>query len=142
MMAWLKVKTAVVTGAAVLVIAGCTATAIHKFERTPGGAHTMGAVRFVGDLQLKGRLPGFPVEEKRSGIVIPGLVYEDSAWQMSPTNTEIYPIQREVTVITNAAGGYVWHYAVSQSAKTNGWQLQRAWRTDESGKTVEEYPVR
>jgi hypothetical protein len=34
-----------------------------------------------------------------------------------------------------------YHYAFTRAAKNGPWKLERAWRTDQSGRTVEEYRV-
>jgi hypothetical protein len=35
----------------------------------------------------------------------------------------------------------IYHYTVTRSSKDSPWKLQKAWRTDQSGQTIEEYPV-
>jgi hypothetical protein len=35
----------------------------------------------------------------------------------------------------------IYHYTVNRTSKRGPWKLQKAWRTDASGKTLEEYPV-
>jgi hypothetical protein len=34
-----------------------------------------------------------------------------------------------------------YHYQVGRLSKDNPWKLQKAWRTDQDGKTIEEFPV-
>jgi hypothetical protein len=34
-----------------------------------------------------------------------------------------------------------YHYTVIRAAKNGSWKLQKAWRTDQDGKTIEEFPV-
>ncbi|HUZ07045.1 MAG TPA: hypothetical protein VMV89_06100, partial [Candidatus Paceibacterota bacterium] len=35
----------------------------------------------------------------------------------------------------------IYHYTFTRTAKNGPWKLQKAWRTDKTGHTVEEYPV-
>jgi hypothetical protein len=38
-------------------------------------------------------------------------------------------------------GSSVYHYQVARVSKDSPWKLQKAWRTDQNGHTIEEYPV-
>jgi hypothetical protein len=35
----------------------------------------------------------------------------------------------------------VYHYKVAQKSKGGPWQLQKAWRSDQNGHTIKEYPL-
>ncbi len=35
----------------------------------------------------------------------------------------------------------IYHYTVTRTSKDGSWKLQKAWRTDDNGKTLEEYPI-
>jgi hypothetical protein len=35
----------------------------------------------------------------------------------------------------------IYHYAITRAFKDSPWKLQKAWRTDQNGHTIEEYPV-
>ena len=35
----------------------------------------------------------------------------------------------------------IYHYTFSRASKPGPWKLQKAWRTDESGQTIEEYSI-
>jgi hypothetical protein len=38
-------------------------------------------------------------------------------------------------------GSSHYHYTVTRTSKGNPWKLQKAWRTNQDGRTIEEYPV-
>jgi hypothetical protein len=35
----------------------------------------------------------------------------------------------------------IYHYQVGRPSKNSPWKLEKAWRTDKNGRTVEAYPV-
>ena len=35
----------------------------------------------------------------------------------------------------------IYHYQVTRASEEGPWKLQKAWRTDQTGRTLEEYPV-
>jgi len=41
----------------------------------------------------------------------------------------------------NVTGPFPYHYMVIKTSPTNAWELQKAWRTDKTGKILEEYHV-
>lgn len=146
LMSWTKAKTAIAVGISVLTVAGTVTVTMHQFARrhgqtlpdllrqikkTPGFALTQEAISHLYQLRAQGRLPGF--EKNQRPIVLLPL------WL---TNAESYPVTRELDVQkTNVAGPYPYHYTVIKTSATNGWQLQKAWRTDQNGKIAEQYPI-
>jgi hypothetical protein len=62
-------------------------------------------------------------------------------WQISNANVDTYPVSRTVKASKNNDGHFVYYYTAVKSAATNGWQLQKAWRTDTNGQVAEEFPV-
>lgn len=147
-MTWLKTKTTVcicaitlAAGASMDVAIKTMDTAIKKLEETPSGAETMGAVKYLAMLQEKDQLPGFT--NAHGGFMIPGIHYANdrAGWQITNTNAEQYPISRTFDLITNAHAGSVWHYTVAKTSKEHGWIVQKAWRTDQSGKVTDKFPV-
>ena len=64
-------------------------------------------------------------------------------WSKNDSGTfylEAYPNYEAFDGSKNG-GLFRYHYQVSQMAKGSSWKLQKAWRTDQDGKTVEEFPV-
>lgn len=47
-----------------------------------------------------------------------------------------------ITVKSNKNGeSSIYHYAFTRASKSSPWKLQKAWRTDQNGEMLEEYPV-
>jgi hypothetical protein len=56
------------------------------------------------------------------------------------TNAEDYPVKRTVNFARNGDRSR-YHYAVTQADAFKEWRIQRAWRTDANGKTLQEYSL-
>lgn len=96
----------------------------------PRLALSKNASEFLGRLKKQGRLPGFQKEERAWILLWPA------------TNTEHYPVILTLSARNkNVAGPFPYHYTVVKESETNDWQLQKAWRTDANGKTIEEFPI-
>jgi len=150
LMTWLKAKTTILICAFTLTAAGGAELAVKKldkfvkeFEKTAVGAETMDAVDFLGDLQDEGKLPGYTLGTNvASSFVIPGTRYTDkTGWQITTTNVETFPLSRTFDLMTNAHYGVKWHYSVVKAAKKGNWEIQKAWQTDQDGKTTAEFPI-
>lgn len=79
------------------------------------------AAQFVSDMKRKGQLPGWSKDEK-----------ESTAYPLVNSNSLTFNIEKK-----NDSSLY--HYTVSRAFKDDSWKLQRAWRTDQNDKLVEEY---
>ena len=83
------------------------------------------AMNFLKDLKEKGRLPGWSKDE--NGKTIGGKM--DFAFTTAT-----------VDVLKNDDSS-IYHYKVTRASEEGPWKLQKAWRTDQTGRTLEEYPV-
>ena len=157
-MSWSKAKAAIVAGVIILATAGTAAVAARHlmdkpaappasfaqmFWQKPGGALTVEALDFLGKLSREGELPGFPKSEHATLEMLIHNVVQDShgAWQFSRTNDDRYPAARTFKASKNNDGHFDYYYTVIKRFKTDGWQLQRAWRIDPKGQVVEEFSV-
>lgn len=81
------------------------------------------ALQFLKDLKEKGRQPGWSKDE--SG---------ETAYPEANSNSVTFNIGKKGDSST-------YHYTVSRASKDDSWKLQRAWRTDQNDKLIEEYSV-
>lgn len=105
----------------------------QKQLKVPGMRQTLDAGQFLAQLLESHRLPGAENVE-RGAMLSPASVY-------TPQSTN-YPMSREFNGQRKLGGPWENHYIVAKKSADSPWQLQRAWRTDAQGNTVEEYPVR
>ena len=83
------------------------------------------AAGFLKDLKKKGRLPGWSKDE-HSG----------------PGGATVHLTDNSATVEVQKQGDpSMYHYAVIRASEKGSWKLQKAWRTDQNGRTLEKYPV-
>jgi hypothetical protein len=81
-----------------------------------------GALEFLRSLKQKGRQPGWSKNDK------------------GEIGLETY--SKSVTFgLCKEGDTDTYHYTVSQASKNSPWQLQKAWRTNQNDRIVEEYPV-
>jgi hypothetical protein len=95
--------------------------------------HTRKAGEFIFRLRLKGQLPGLPINEKGS-----------MRCQDPPAEGlfDTYPVSRTYYFrFENRDIQTVLHYTAVKMSKISDWQLQKAWRSDENGQIVEQYPT-
>ncbi len=110
--------------------------------------------------QMKSNVPGaaLPVEATEflvSQKTLPGISKGDNvAFRLPGSSVEpngvfrsdfTEPITYPVTVIVDAAvngEGFLLHYQIERASQNGPWQLKRAWRTDRSGRLLQEYPIR
>ncbi|HEY5234209.1 MAG TPA: retropepsin-like aspartic protease [Verrucomicrobiae bacterium] len=82
------------------------------------------AMQFLKDLKEKGQLPG---------------------WSKGESGETAYPEANSSNSVTFNIGkkddSSIYHYTIARTSKDNPWKLEKAWRTDQNGKTIEEYPV-
>jgi len=83
--------------------------------------HLEEGIKFLKSLKEKGQLPGSSKED------------HGSIWG-NPHFPETLDVQK------NGDSG-VYHYSVSRTSSDGSWKLQRAWRTDQNDRTVEEFRV-
>ena len=155
-MAWAKAKTAIVAGVVVLAVAGATTVAVNHYapkrvetfndiqkqlRQKPGAALSLEALEFLVKLKLQGRLPGLPKDEQAKMIMANFSQDSHGVWQLSKTNSETYPATRTLRGSKIKNDGFEYYYTVAKASATNGWQLQKAWRTDTNGQVMEEFSV-
>jgi hypothetical protein len=81
-----------------------------------------GATKCLRTLRLAGQLPGFSIKEKA--------VFDLEAYSSSVTFR-----------LGKIGDSFLYHYTFGQPSKDSPWKLQKAWRTDQNGRRLEEYPV-
>ena len=97
----------------------------------PGGDVTLDAMTFLTNLKLKGQLPGWSKKEHGQA----------SFAVLKPGETPSYPVSR--TLLFSKKGDHTtFNYTVERASEGGDWKLKRAWRVNESGRVIEEYPVR
>ncbi len=86
------------------------------------------AVKYLYSLKVKGRLPGW--SKRDTGSLTKGVRF-----------VFYFPGRVSFDDIHKDGDSSVYHYQVSRTAKDDPWKLDKAWRTDKAGVTVEEYPL-
>src|SRR5262249_14316094 len=97
------------------------------------------ASRFLSVELLNNRLPGIDTTRNlnyRSRSANLAMELLRFTWNNAP----VYPVTEdfEVSAPTDPS---TYHYSLILPAHGADWKFHRAWRTDKSGKTVEEYPL-
>ncbi len=80
---------------------------------------------FLKELKEKGQLPAWSKDEH--GALKSVVMEADS-------------LSGTVDVLKNNDSS-IYHYRVSRAANQSSWNLEKAWRTDQSGQTIEEYSI-
>lgn len=88
------------------------------------GQEFLAALEFLKDLKKAGQVPGWSKDDR--GIV--------SSETHSDPGVFDFTARKE-------ADPTVCHYTVARKSKEGPWALVKAWRTDENGKTIEEFPL-
>lgn len=121
--------------AVALFFAGCSSTqsrALYAAEKNPVTIEAASAGDFLLNLRERGQLPGVSKDshgEIRVDFSFP--LPKQVAYPFSPT----FQVSIKGQTLIN-------HYTVLRETKDSSWQLQKAWRTDAQGRTIEEWPVR
>src|SRR5581483_10630198 len=82
------------------------------------------ALEFLKNLKKTGQVPGWSKDDKGT---ISFETYRDPGIFGFAARKEAEPT--------------VCHYTIMRKSKEDSWKLQKAWRTDKSGKTIEEFPL-
>jgi hypothetical protein len=80
------------------------------------------AVNFLNRLKGKGQLPGWSKDDK--GQMYPGAYVASHILSLKKDGDPTF-----------------YFYMVVRSSKENSWRLQKAWRTDQNNKTIEEFSI-
>ena len=85
------------------------------------------AVKYLHSLKKRGQLPGWSKEDQ------------------SANKTEVlqfrYPDSATFDHVLKKGDSSIYHYKLTRAAHNRPWKLQRAWRTDQNGRTLEEYSL-
>jgi hypothetical protein len=106
-------------------------------KRTSGGplhsdinevkAEAKSAAVFLKSLKKKGHLPGWAKDDET--------VAEKAKYIPRSTVSGCFVVQKK------NGDSSVYHFQVSRASENQPWKLQKAWRTDQNDKTIEEFPV-
>lgn len=87
------------------------------------------ALKYLGHLLLKNQLPGASESEQA----------KNTHFDFHHTES---PYSDSVTIDTQFNNySSLYHYTCVRTSNSGPWKLQKAWRTDSNGNTIEEYPV-
>lgn len=85
------------------------------------------ASEFLKALKLQGQLPGW---------------LENESGEATAFHFQFRPALDTITLETRKGGdSSTYHYTVNRASKGTPWRLEKAWRTDEDGHLLQEYPV-
>jgi hypothetical protein len=75
---------------------------------------------------------------------LPGVSQQNYTLILSTDNTKknsagIWSLTCALTIVNDPDK---YNYAITQTSSNGAWQLQRAWKTDVSGKTIEEFSIK
>jgi hypothetical protein len=132
----MKTPRYILTLATVILLVGCSSSNSRFWSSTaknPVVVETLSAGDFLLGLHRQSLLPGDSKD-------MHGEIH---------SVTDPYPFPNEVTYpftrmfyVSIIGETFTNNYTVLRLAKDSPWQLQRAWRTDSQGHTVEEWPVK
>jgi hypothetical protein len=91
--------------------------------------------KFLVSLKKKGHLPGFVQNEH--GTATFDVIREGSVEDLKEVT---YPFSRTYQLVKNGST-YTNNYTIVREWKDSPWRLEKAWRTDPKGRTIEEWPV-
>jgi RNA polymerase sigma factor (sigma-70 family) len=141
-----KLKTATIFGLAILTIFGTTAAIIAadstnspslKTQQENISASFQSSVDYLKKLHDDGKLPG--IAKNEHGAITFGNFFTEAAALKIALIPEAYPLTRTFDFTKNGQRHAQYHYTIRKESKKDGWQLIKAWRTDDNGKIVEEY---
>jgi hypothetical protein len=87
------------------------------------------AEEFLYAMKGKGRLPGLSKNDH-------GTLTAD----LNANATITYPETRVFDVQKNGDSSF-YHYQLTRASKDSSWKLEKAWRTDQNGRLLENYPI-
>jgi hypothetical protein len=90
-------------------------------------AEAKSAAVVLKSLKNKGRLPGWTKDDKAAT--------EKVRYIPRSTVSGCFVVQKKNGDLS------VYHFQVIRASENQLWKLQKAWRTDENGRTLEEYPI-
>lgn len=101
-------------------------------EDTEAAAKSAGesAGMFSRSLRIKGKLPGWTIND------VPEKGNAVANWP-DASHLDLVTLDER-----KEGDSSVYHYTFTRASRGSPWKLEKAWRTDEGGKTTEEFPVR
>jgi hypothetical protein len=91
---------------------------------------------FLDQLYDQGRLPGISTDEVgQVSCDLPGLVISNKLAEMTYPALRTFHLVKTGETSTN-------NYTLVKTSKDSAWQLQKAWRVDAAGHTIEEWPIK
>lgn len=100
---------------------------LSEQAQAEGNAAAQSALSFLRSLLSEGRLPGWsPGDEPAT---------RDVGFHLNLPNAALCDGLRK------SGDPSVYHYQLVRASKSSAWTLQKAWRTDQAGRTVQKYPV-
>ena len=98
---------------------------VEKDREQEVNSEALSAAKFAKRLKNSGRLPGWTKQDEGRS---------EFDFHINGGG----PVTLDLKKKGNADS---FHYSMIRETKSGQWELQKAWRTDESGKTIEDYPV-
>ena len=102
---------------------------VDKKTTATAKAMAQSTIKFLSQLHRKNQLPGWSKNVHGRATDF-RFNHDDSPYLDSGT----------LYVLKNGDSS-VYHYTVVRTSKRGPWKLQKAWRTDQNGHTIEEYPL-
>ena len=102
---------------------------VNKKEAATAKAMVQSALKFLIQLHSKNQLPGWSKNAHGRTTEFHSN-HDDSPYLDSAT----------LYILKNGDSS-VYHYTVVRTSKRGPWKLQKAWRTDQNGHTIEAYPL-
>lgn len=100
---------------------------IDKNMAAAGAAAVKSTVKFLSGLRRKGQLLGWSITDEEPARSVHFYFH--------------YPDSVTCDDLLKKSDSSIYHYEVARSSKGSPWQLHKAWRTDQNGHTIEEYPI-
>ena len=105
-----------------------------NYIKTPEGRKFMiaaSALNFAKSSKTNGQLPGISKDTKGRFIV------QKSPWDMTPDGGSSV----QVIFSTPDHPAQIDYYIVGRVSSNSSWEFKKAWRADQSGNVIEEFPV-
>ena len=121
----------------VVLLVGCSTKHSGDLAFAQTNSITLGLVsasNFLLELHKESRLPGDSKDEHGE------LMSENVPFSGSVPTEAVYPLVRTFYMV-KTGDTFTNHYTVGRQSKDSEWILQRAWRTDSQGRTIEDWPV-
>jgi hypothetical protein len=109
---------------------------LAKLENAPSSHLTYTGLKFLKSLKDQGQLPGVDASDHGQFRV------EAGNFNSAETTTISYPFSKTVTLTLTNRPEFIYNYSIVQISSNSEWQLQRAWKSDSTGKVIEDFSVK